>query len=150
MTTIWSSTETKAAETAAYFAEAKGLTLQARPDMHENDRSSTGFLPPDEFEQVADAFFARPDESIRGWETAREAQRRIRAAFDEICAQHRSGDVLICGHGGVGTLLMLSLAGDPISRQHDQPAGGGNVFAFDLSSRQIAFRWTPLEELNNT
>jgi hypothetical protein len=38
--------------------------------MHENDRSATGFLPPPEFEAVADAFFVRPLESVRGQYTA--------------------------------------------------------------------------------
>lgn len=41
----------------------------------ENDRSSTGFLPPEEFEVVADAFFAQPGVSVRGWETAQPSGR---------------------------------------------------------------------------
>jgi broad specificity phosphatase PhoE len=35
-------------------------------------------------------------------------------------------NIAIVGHGGVGTLLMLVLAGEEISRKSDQPAGGGN------------------------
>jgi hypothetical protein len=45
--------------------------------MHENDRSATGFLPPDEFETVANRLFAEPLVSIRGWERAIDAQLRI-------------------------------------------------------------------------
>ncbi|SFJ93532.1 histidine phosphatase family protein [Celeribacter neptunius] len=147
ITRIVSSTESKAMETAAHFAEAKSLPLTAFPELHENDRSATGFLPPEEFEAVADAFFAHPDKSIRGWEPARRAQARVIAAVGQVLDGHETGDVLICGHGGVGTLLMLSLAGKPISRDADQPAGGGNLFAFDPESRALLFGWTPLEEM---
>ncbi|WP_417263317.1 histidine phosphatase family protein [Celeribacter sp.] len=147
VTRIISSAENKAMETAAHFAEAKSLPLTAWPALHENDRSSTGFLPPEEFEAMADAFFAHPDESIRGWEPARHAQTRVVNAVNTALAGHGEGDVLICGHGGVGTLLMLSLTGSPISRSADQPAGGGNVFAFDLKSRALEFGWTPLEKM---
>lgn len=151
VTRIVSSSENKAMETAAHFAEAKSLPLTAWPALHENDRSATGFLPPEKFETMADAFFAHPDESIRGWEPARHAQTRTVQAVETALAGHaghdEAGDVLICGHGGVGTLLMLSLTDAPISRSADQPAGGGNVFAFDLESRALEFGWTPLEEL---
>src|SRR4051812_36928375 len=62
---IVSSGEAKAVETAAAVAARGGLAVEVRPATHENDRSATGFLPGAEFEEVADAFFARPDESIR-------------------------------------------------------------------------------------
>jgi hypothetical protein len=39
--------ETKALETAAIIAIATGLRIEIRHDLHENDRSSTGFVPPD-------------------------------------------------------------------------------------------------------
>ncbi|MEZ5798094.1 MAG: histidine phosphatase family protein [Paracoccaceae bacterium] len=65
---VISSDETKAQETAGPLARALGLTVETRPGLHENDRSATGFLPPDAFERAADAFFAAPDHSFRGWE----------------------------------------------------------------------------------
>jgi len=67
---VWASTETKAIEAAGLLAARFGLAVNVHPDLGENDRTSTGFLPPNEFELVASAFFARPSESIRGWETA--------------------------------------------------------------------------------
>ena len=57
---IWSSAETKAVEAAAILADPLGLSPGVEEDLHENDRSATGFLPPLEFEQVANAFFASP------------------------------------------------------------------------------------------
>ena len=74
---VISSAEVKALETARPLATALSLTVQVRERMHENDRSATRFLPPAEFEAVADLFFASPTTSIRGWETAADAQTRI-------------------------------------------------------------------------
>lgn len=55
--------------------------------MHENDRSATGFLPPSEFESVADEFFAKPEVRVRGWEPAIDAQARIRSEVDAVLAR---------------------------------------------------------------
>ena len=146
--TIISSGETKALETARPLADALGCELTVRERTHENDRSATGFLPPDEFERVADQFFADPDASVRGWETARAAQRRIVAEVEDSLRSAIDGDVLFVGHGGVGTLLYCHLAGLPVGREHDQGAGGGGCY---LEFRQDTPReiagWRPMEDL---
>lgn len=122
---VWASTETKAIEAAGLLAARHGLPVQVREDLGENDRSATGFVPPEEFERLADAFFARPEESVRGWETAAAAQTRIVAGTTEIMAAHSGpGDIAIVAHGGVGTLLLCHLMGAPIARAHDQPHQG--------------------------
>lgn len=143
---IVSSAETKAVETAAIIGAVLGVVARARPDMHENDRSSTGFLEPATFENAADAFFAAPDRSFRGWETARAAQARIVAAVEAEIATATPGDLLFVGHGAVGTLLMTALLGEAISRAFDQPAGGGHVFCFDAADGHVLHRWRALEE----
>ncbi|MCG6859275.1 MAG: phosphoglycerate mutase family protein [Salaquimonas sp.] len=145
--TVISSGEKKAVETAQPLAEPLGLPVIIREEMHENDRSATGFLMPDEFEQVASQFFACPDTSIRGWERAVDAQSRIVGAVEKVLSEAGRGDVLIVGHGGVGTLLMCHIAGWPIAHDHDQPGGGGNVFAFEGGSQQLLHGWTPMERL---
>jgi broad specificity phosphatase PhoE len=144
-TMIVTSAETKAVETAAPIALELGLEPVVRHDMHENDRSATGFLPPPEFETVADLFFAHPEKSIRGWERAVDAQARIVRETVATLAGHRGGDIVFVGHGGVGTLLLCDFAGLPIARVHDQPSGGGNLFAYDLSTRMIVHGWVPME-----
>ena len=45
-------------ETAAILAEAAGIYFEIAENLHENDRSTTGFLPPDAFEAAADQFRA--------------------------------------------------------------------------------------------
>lgn len=147
--TIVSSGETKALETAAIVASHIGIPLHVREDAHENDRSATGYLPPPEFERVADQFFANPDQSIRGWEKARDAQIRIVKVVTEMLKLHRSGDVLFVGHGGVGTLLLCHFANRPIKRLSDQPPGGGNFFSYGLLKREVAHGWQATESAVN-
>ena len=145
---VISNSETKAIETAAPLAEALDCRLIAREAMHENDRSATGFLPPDEFEAVADRFFAHPDESVRGWETAKAAQERIVKEVQDCLETCRLGDVLIVGHGGVGTLLFCHLSGVQISRKFDQGAGGGGCyFEFTAPNSKPLAGWKPIENL---
>ncbi len=142
---IVSSEETKAVETAAIIGAALGVKPEARADMGENDRTSTGYLEPAAFETMADRFFGHPETSAEGWERAVDAQARVRAAAEAVMAEKAPGDLLFVGHGAVGTLLMTALLRMPISRVLDQPHGGGNVFAVDAASGHVLHRWLPLE-----
>ncbi|MER9301424.1 phosphoglycerate mutase family protein [Mesorhizobium sp. M0293] len=144
---IVSSAERKAMETAEILAAHLRLAIEVRERMHENDRSATGFLPPPEFEAVADQFFANPHKSIRGWERAIDAQHRIVSEVDTVLRTNDADDIVFVGHGGVGTLLLLSLSGREISREADQPAGGGNCFAYDIGVRDVIHGWRPIDRL---
>ncbi len=92
----------------------------------EIDWSTTGYLPQNEHQMVAEAFFAHPDTSIRGWETARDAQRRIVAAIDAILADDQGrGNVATVSHGAVGTLYLCYLMHVDISRDEARPGAHG-------------------------
>jgi broad specificity phosphatase PhoE len=145
---VFSSTERKATDAARVIAERLRLAPVVLTNLGENDRSATGYLPEAEFEAVADEFFARPDESVRGWERAADAQRRISEAVGSaIAVAPANGDLAIISHGGVGALLLCSLKGVPISRREDQPgAGGGNFYSFDMVSRQLLSGWRRIDE----
>jgi broad specificity phosphatase PhoE len=147
-TQIIASGERKAIETAEIIAARLKIDVEVRDAMHENDRSATGFLVPDEFEVVANQFFAQPDISIRGWERAIDAQSRIVGEVEHVLARNRPGDVLFVGHGGVGTLLYCHYSGLAIDRAHDQPAGGGCFFAFTADGRRVQHAWCRLEDLS--
>lgn len=139
------STERKAIETADILSAGR-LPVETDHAMGENDRSATGFLPPDAFEDAANRFFAHPEESFKGWERAVDAQARIVAAIERVLASHDPKvPIAFVGHGGVGTLLKCRLMGKPIARDGDQPAGGGNLFAFRLADRAVTCDWTPME-----
>jgi broad specificity phosphatase PhoE len=145
-TQIIASGERKAIETAEIVAGPLNIALEIREAMHENDRSSTGFLQTEEFEAVADQFFRRPLVSVRGWERAIDAQRRIWHEAEEVLSRNQPGDILFVGHGAVGTLLFCHYAGLEIDRRHDQGAGGGYFFAFAKDGRRILHPWRRMEE----
>jgi len=134
---IHCSTERKAIDGAEIFAGMLDLRVQTVAGLGENDRSATGYLPRDVFEALADAFFASPDTSVRGWERA----------VDAILAAPPPGPIAIVSHGGVGALLLCRLIGVPISRAQDQPPGsGGYWFAFDAATREPAHGWRLLDD----
>ncbi|WP_347313043.1 histidine phosphatase family protein [Defluviimonas sp. SAOS-178_SWC] len=144
---VISSAERKAREAALPLAEALGLAIEIRPRQGEIDRSSTGYVPHARHEALADRFFGRPEESADGWETARAAQRRVLSDLRAILAETATGDLLIVGHGGVGTLLLCHFAGWAIDRARDQPAGGGYCFAIALEGMSVMHGWQPVETL---
>jgi broad specificity phosphatase PhoE len=153
VTRIVSSTETKALELAAILAAACGAHVDSGDKFGENDRSNTGFVPAERFERLVDALFAHPDESAEGWETARDAQRRVVGAFDGVLAEHDPAKpIAFTGHGAVGTLLKCHLGGLAIARSEDQRRignpGGGNVFVVRLRDRKLVTDWIPMEDLS--
>ncbi|MDM7850345.1 histidine phosphatase family protein [Pseudochrobactrum kiredjianiae] len=94
------------------------------------------------------SFFAQPDCSVRGWESAADAQARICAVMNEIIAesakaQHKT--VVICGHGATGTLLYCALAGVPISRHYDQ-SSQGHYWCYDTVRKQMLHHWRNIAE----
>lgn len=146
---IVASREKKAIETADILAAVGGLRVEIRDDLHENDRSATGFLSPPDFEATANRFFAEPDASIRGWERAIDAQARIVNAVAAILDEYPTCPLtLFVGHGGVGTLLLSHAGGLAIDRAHDQKAGGGHLYAFRNAPFALLSRWQRMEEFD--
>lgn len=147
ITSLHASTERKAVETAEVLARHLSLPVRTWAALGENDRSSTGFLPGASFEVMADAFFASPEASVRGWERAIDAQRRIVEAVHAVAAADRTdGMIAICSHGAVGTLLHCWLTGRAISRRWDQPRpGGGHRFGFTLQPPAVDGPWRPID-----
>jgi len=147
-TRLIASAERKARETAAYLAESLGLTVEIAEGMGEIDRSATGFVPHDRHEALANALFAHPELSAEGWERAVDAQARAADALARLLADpapRQAGDLLLVGHGGIGTLLWCHLADRPISRLEDQPHGGGQVWAVTLPDLVPVHSWRPME-----
>ena len=145
---LYCSTEQKAVDGAAILSEALRRPFQQVAALGENDRSATGYLPKAEFEATVDAFFARPSESIRGWERALDAQVRIVGAVEHIASTAVSADpIAVVSHGGVGALLLCHLKGVPISRAEEQPGtSGGNYFLFQAPRGTLVHGWQPFKE----
>jgi len=140
---VYASTELKAVRAAELLAQRWQLPLQLLAELGEHDRSSTGYLTSDAFEAAVDAFFAKPDVSYRGWETALNAQARIVSALQAISDEAPAGDIAVISHGGVGTLSKCWLKRIPISRGEDQPYQG-HFYLFGRESRLFIQDWTPL------
>lgn len=147
---IIASSEQKAIDAASMISAHLGIKFAIDSKCDENDRTSTGFLSPAEFEQVADQFFERSLESIRGWETADAAQKRIVAAVSRHTVKTNKRNILFVGHGAVGTLLKCYIGQRKISRDEDQrrlaAKGGGNIFAFDWAQRALHTDWVSMED----
>lgn len=143
---VASSAERKARDAAGILAAHLNLPVRVVAALGENERSATGYLPKAEFEATADAFFAQPGCSVRGWERAVDAQARIIRAVEAALAG-TEGDAVILSHGAVGALLLCHLSNRPISREADQPGeGGGNLFAFGREDRRLIGGWQRMEE----
>jgi broad specificity phosphatase PhoE len=136
---VASSNERKAVDTAEIVAELAGVIPFEQGDLGELDRSSTGYLPAEEFEATVDRFFAEPLVNVRGWESAQDAQRRIVRAARRLSADS-SGDGALVAHGGVGNLLLCDLLGVGISQVYAQP-GLGSYFVFDPVSWSLVRGW---------
>lgn len=144
VTRVFASDERKAREGADMLGERLGLPVTIEPHLGENDRSATGYIAPPRFWEIVDRFFAEPEQSVLGWERAADAQKRIRTAVRDCIAAHAgdAGDLCLVSHGGVGTLLLCDLIGEPISRHHGQPiAEGGCFFAFDAETLVLEHGW---------
>ncbi|WP_068300100.1 histidine phosphatase family protein [Pararhodobacter sp. CCB-MM2] len=144
VTAIWTSPEVKAQEAASILSKARDVAPRTDRMLAENDRSATGYLPAEEFESTANQFFAFPEDSIRGWERAVDAQARIRLAVTAITLAHPGGgDIAVVTHGAVGTLLYCAFRNLPISRRWDQPKQG-HYWVADLTDLMPQHHWLPL------
>jgi broad specificity phosphatase PhoE len=146
---IISSHETKAIVTAELIGSHLIVAVETRDDLGEIDRSATGYLAADDYDRVTEEFFAEPEKQARGWERATDCQNRILRGLDDLFVTETgtgdSKDIIVVGHGGVGTLWYCALAGLPIARNWDQP-GQGHYFSVDRSTRRPLHHWRPIEE----
>jgi len=145
---IFSSPETKARQTAAILATPLGVPVHVLPRTGEVDRSATGYLPHDAHEAQADLLFGQPTESANGWERAVDAQARMLSSLAQIKRSHPTGDLLMVGHGAVGSLLWCALAGRRIHRSEDQYPGGGCIWMASVSDTgaKPLQPWAPMEQ----
>lgn len=138
---IFCSKENKAKIAAKKIGNKLNLKTNYLPELGETDRSSTGFLELNEFNETVDKFFENPNESIKGWERSIDAQQRIVNAIKKIISiSKKNENVAVVAHGGVGVLLLCYLKKIPISRKEDQP-GQGHFFVFDKKNGKLIHGW---------
>ena len=112
--TVFTSDEPKAVETAEIVAKALGVPHEAVLGLHEHDRSNVPQMPTREFISSIALFFKKPTELVLGLETAEQARRRVTVAMDQILADNETRDVAVVTHGTVLALYLAPLLeGDP-------------------------------------
>jgi broad specificity phosphatase PhoE len=97
------SPEPKAVETALPIAEAADSGLRVEHDLREAERPGTPVVSAEEYERLVAAYLAAPDQSVHGWEPAREVRERVRACVERLLAEVE-GPLAVVSHG-----LALSL-----------------------------------------
>ena len=113
-TSIYSSLEPKAAETAKLIAPELQLTVRHRPDLRETQRFGVPFMPQAQFDANVARYFAIPDQRVFGGESADEAHARFAGAIERIERQAPAGNIVVVAHGTVISLLVSRRRGtDP-------------------------------------
>lgn len=122
---LFSSTEPKAAETAAILGQILSLTPQLHPGLEEHDRSNVPLMKTAEFVSAIELFFRRPHQLVLGRETGRQALRRFEAAVDALLDLAPGGNLIIVSHGTVIALWIAQycqLDGYGVWRQMGLPS----------------------------
>jgi len=121
LTTIYSSPQLRARQTADAIARACGLALQIEPELREMDFGCWEGLTRTEitarYPGQMRAWEADPsaEPAPHGGETLVQVARRAKGAYDKIVARHAEGEaVLIVAHGGVLQALLCEALGPPL------------------------------------
>jgi broad specificity phosphatase PhoE len=132
---FYASPEEKAIETARLLAAPHGQAPTILPKLREVERGSAFFA---DYDAAAREFFARPNESVRGWERAVDAGRRVAGCLEQIGGRAGDHPVAVVSHGLALTLGLASLV--PL----DQPLwefwrqiGFSGVAVLDLVRRRL-------------
>jgi 2,3-bisphosphoglycerate-dependent phosphoglycerate mutase len=90
-----------------------------------------------------------PDDTLDGGESTREHLARVRAAIEEIRARHKSGTILIIGHGGTNQLVLGVLLGLELADTARIHQSNDEVYAIDLVPGRPPLLWKliPREKL---
>lgn len=133
---VYTSDQYKAAVVGEAAAAAHAIPHYTIPDLTEAKRDS--WAGRDAFLAAQGRFFAQPDDPpLPGWEPARSAGERFRAAVDGVLARHPADESLVVvAHATVLTLYNAHLCGEPPSFAFWQGIGFAAVQAVDRATLQ--------------
>jgi probable phosphoglycerate mutase len=75
-----------------------------------------------------------PDDTLDGGESLAQFFARVRTALDGILARHRSGAILIVGHGGTNQMIVRALFGLSAEQAASFQQGNDELYLCDLAS----------------
>lgn len=137
---IYSSTEPKAKTVAEMAGQKYNIPVIENENLVEIDRSSTGFMPYEKFMDTVRDFFKNPDESCRGWESARAARKRVSLATEEIMQKNNENNIVLLGHGAAFALLISYIKSMEPTFDLCQD-GVGFISEIDWNTREIISMW---------
>jgi broad specificity phosphatase PhoE len=133
---FYSSPEEKAIVTARLLAEPHGRAVEIVPDLREVERGLAFFA---DYEAAVLPFFARPAESVHGWERAVDAGRRVATCLKEIGGRAGDGPVAVVSHGLALTLgLAVLVPLGPDLWEFWRQIGFSSAAVLDLARRRLA------------
>lgn len=103
---VVSSDEPKALATVAGIAAERGIPLFKHESLRELKRTRGRV---DDYDERVRQVFARPAQSVEGWERATDAQARILACMDELIGRFDPQPFAVVSHGMVLALLLASV-----------------------------------------
>ncbi|MFA6322393.1 MAG: histidine phosphatase family protein, partial [Candidatus Buchananbacteria bacterium] len=116
------------------------IPLLKKECLVEIDRSSTGFMPYDEFINTVKDFFKKPDKSCRGWETAHAAMQRVSSCVEDLMKKSGGKNIVLIGHGTAFALLLSYIKG--IEPNFDLCQDGvGFISEIDWDKKEIISDW---------
>ncbi|MGI9289235.1 MAG: histidine phosphatase family protein, partial [Pseudomonadales bacterium] len=99
---LYSSTETKAQQTAGIVSQRLRIDTTVVEDLHENDRTEFPYInDEDEWKRRFREFFAQPTQRLIGKESANEALARFSQAVIRIVDHHPDKIIGVVAHGTV-------------------------------------------------
>lgn len=137
---IYTSTELKAKTVAEMAARKFNIPILEKESLVEIDRSSTGFMPYDEFMNTVMDFFKKPHESCRGWETARAAMKRVSSCVEDIMKKSHGKNIVLVGHGAAFAILLSYIKNVEPSFDLCQD-GVGFISEIDWEKKEIISSW---------
>ena len=108
---VVASLEPKATETGRIAASALDLPFQTGHDLHEQERSSAGYVDANRFQAAIKQLFSTPNELVFGDETGEDAARRFGTAVDLLARAHRGKRLCVIAHGTVIALHLERVYG---------------------------------------
>ncbi|MCH7801869.1 MAG: histidine phosphatase family protein [Chloroflexi bacterium] len=113
---LYTSTESKARDTAALLGQSLNVTPKALSGLEEHHRDNEPFVDsPDQFHESISRFFENPDRLVYGEETANQALERFDAAVRRAVEEAQNPNVIVVCHGTVISLFLARHTGiDPM------------------------------------
>lgn len=104
---IFSSTETKAKETAALVAESLGTRPEVWEELHEHERRNVPITSEEAYRSAVASLFQNPTDLVYGDETAVQAGERFQQAMLRLL-EAKDGKLVVVAHGTVICLFVAA------------------------------------------